>query len=229
MVVIKTLWILALVYLAAYLLIFRHKSHRWGATGAERRQSLPGDDLVPVTKVGYTQAITIHAASEEVWPWLVQVGYGRGGWYSHEWVFRILGADDFHDGNHSANRIIPELQILKVGDTIKISQQASFEVIALEPNQFLVLLARVDLDTDKSFELGESMPVRYVNSSWLFFLEKADENGTRLVVRWRGNYSPGFANALGLAIPTEMWALMMQPRMLRGIKARAEATGSANG
>jgi len=211
------------IVLAAYLVVLRPRSHRWGATNAEVRRSLPGDDLVPNVKVGYTQAITINAPPEEVWPWLVQIGYGRGGWYTYDWVYKLLGGGDFYDGDRSADRIIPELQDLKVGDSIRIFEQGPFEVVALEPNRLLVLLARVDWDTEETFELSDTMPANYLNNSWVYVLEEVDKNSTRLIVRWRGDYSPGLGNTLGLGIPTIAGALIMQPKMLKGIKARAEA------
>jgi hypothetical protein len=154
---------------------------------------------------------------------LVQIGYGRGGWYTYDWVYKLLGGANFHDGDRSADRIIPELQDLKVGDSIRIFEQGPFEVMALEENRLLVLLARVDWDTGETFDLSEALPANYLNNSWVYVLEGAEPNRTRLIVRWRGDNSPGLGNALGLGIPTEMGALIMQPKMLRGIKARAEA------
>jgi len=88
----QVLGIMALAFvvvLAAYLVVLRPRSHRWGATKAELRRSLPGDGLVHTVKVGYTQAITINAPPEEVWPWLVQIGYQRGGWYTYDWFYPI--------------------------------------------------------------------------------------------------------------------------------------------
>src|SRR5205823_12500282 len=77
----------------------------WGASGQERRQSLPGDDLVPA-RWQTTRAITISAPAEEVWPWLVQMGYSRGGWYSYDWLEHLIGAGDFVEGG-SARRVVP--------------------------------------------------------------------------------------------------------------------------
>jgi hypothetical protein len=229
MILIQVLGILVLVMVvvsAAYLVVLRPRSHRWGATDAELGRSLPGDDLVPTVKMGYTQGITIKAPPEEVWPWLVQIGYQRAGWYTYDWMYTFLGGADFYDGSRSADRIIPELQDLKVGDKIKINKQASFDVVTLEPNRMLALLARVDLDTGEYFELADTMPADYVNMGWVYFLEEVDKNATRLIVRWRGDYSPGLASALGVGIPIEVGALIMQPKTLKGIRARAEAAGS---
>jgi hypothetical protein len=225
------LWILGIlaagvaIVLAIYLVVLRPRSHRWGATGAEVGRALPGYDLVPTVKAGYTQAITIDAPPEKVWPWLVQIGYGRAGWYTYDWAYKLLGGANFYDGQRSADRIIPELQDLKLGDSIRIFEQGPFEVMELEPNRLLVLLARVDWGTGETFELSGALPANYLNNSWVYVLEDGEGKTTRLIVRWRGDYSAGLGNALALGIPTEAGALIMQPKMLKGIKARAEAAG----
>jgi hypothetical protein len=85
-----------------------------------------------------------------------------------------------------------------VGDSIRIFEQGPFDVVALEPNRLLVLLARVDWDTEETFELSDTMPANYLNNGWVYVLEEVDENTTRLIVRWGGDYRPGLGNALGL-------------------------------
>jgi hypothetical protein len=223
--IVGVLVVALLIVLVVYLALLRPRSHRWGLANGEVGRSLPGDDLVPTVKVEYTQAVTIGAPPEEVWPWLAQIGYGRAGWYTYDWFYKLTGSADFHDGDRSAERIIPELQDLKVGDTIELARGMSFGVVTLEPNRLLVLLARVDSDTGESFELSEPMPANYINMSWVYLLEELDGNDTRLSVRWRGDYSPGLGNSMALSIPTEAGALIMQPKLLKGIKARAEAAG----
>jgi hypothetical protein len=204
-------------------LIFLPRSHRKGATDEEVEGPLPGDELVPEPRVGYTQAITINALPGEVWPWLAQHGYARAGFYSHEWVYKLMGSNDYYEGGRSAERIIPELQDLKVGDQIEINADSPFEVVALEPSRTLSLLARADLESGESFELSEAMPAKYMNQSWVYHLREIDGEGTRLVVRWRGDYSPGFTNSLFFGMSVEAGALLMQYKMLKGIKERAEA------
>ena len=98
-----------LTVLAAYRLWIQPWQHRWGATDAEVRRAMPGDDLLP-DAASTTRAIAIAAPPEQVWPWLVQLGYGRAGWYSYDWID--------NDGRPSADRILPELQQLRVGDRI---------------------------------------------------------------------------------------------------------------
>lgn len=203
--------------------VLRPWSHTRGATSEEVRRTLPGDDLVPNPKTGYTQAITIHAPREKVWPWLVQVGYKRAGWYTYDWFYKLIKSDEFVDG-HSSNRIVPELQDLKVGDEIAIFAAGPFRVVTLESNRALVLLARVDFATGKSFELTDPAPANYLNNSWAFVLEDVDAGTTRLIVRYRLDHGPGVMNKIMYSIPTEGGAMIFQPKMLKGIKQRAETS-----
>jgi preprotein translocase subunit YajC len=222
--------ILAIVIvLAVYLLVLRPWSHRRGATDAEVGRSLPGDDLVPTPKIEYTQAISIDAPPEEVWPWVVQMGYHRAGWYTYDWAYKLIGADDFYDGNRSADRIIPELQDLAPGDAIELGGGMAFEVVTLEPNRVLALLARVDVDTGESFELTDATPDNYVNISWVYALNELQAGSTRLIVRWHDDAGSGLASALPIHVATEAGALIMQPKVLRGIKARSEDRTRAEG
>ena len=197
-------------------------SHRRGATDEEVKGPLPGDELVPSPRTGYTQAITIDAPAAEVWPWLVQHGYKRAGFYSHEWVYQLMGSNDYYEGTRSAERIIRELQDLKIGDEIKINDVSPFEVVALEPARVLALLARSNLETGESFELSGPLPAKYMNQSWVYLLREIDQNRTRLIVRWRGDYSPSFANSLFFGMSVEAGAVLMQYKMLQGIRERAE-------
>jgi hypothetical protein len=203
-------------------LVLRPRSHRWGATGAEVRGGLPGDELVPDSKQGYTQAITIDAPPANVWPWVVQIGYGRAGWYTYDWVYALLGGRNFYDGKHSAKRIIPELQDLQVGDQLKIAETMPFDVAILEPNHVLGLVARVDWATNEPYDLDAPLPEKYMNSGWVYVLQPLGDSQTRLFARWRASYSPSLAMTLTLGIPIDAGAMLMQPKMLKGIKARAE-------
>ena len=82
-----------------------------------------------------------------------------------------------------------------------------------------------DWDAEETFELSVTMPANYMNNGWVYVLEEVDTGSTRLIVRWRGDYSPGLGNELSLGILTEAGALVMQPKLLKAIKARAEAAG----
>ena len=218
------------VALSAYVFVVRPWHLRWGATDAEVQRSLPGDDLVPNPKRGYTQAITIKASAAEVWPWLVQIGYKRAGWYSHDFIHRILGiAGSVDDDRRSANRIIPELQRLEVGDTVEIAPEMGYAVVAIEPERALILQTRIDTRTWRSLDTTDPLPDEYLNSSWVWFLDEVDERTTRLIVRTRTDYNPSLLNTLGVGIPNELGSLVMQPKTLQGIKQRAEVTARRRG
>jgi hypothetical protein len=208
---------------AAYALVVRPWQLRRGATDAEVERALPGDALIPRPKHGYTQAITIDAPPAEVWPWLVQIGHQRAGWYSHDALHRLMGiAGSVEDAERSAEHVIPELQTLQVGDAIEIAPEMAYRVVALEPEQALVLFTQLDLGTWEAVEPGEALPERYMRSSWAWVLEPRGEDRTRLIVRVRSDYDDRWNDVLAAVVPNELGSLIMQPKTLRGIKARAE-------
>jgi len=120
---------LAGLLLLAYRSVGRPWHTRWGATDEEVARALPGDELLPDANVT-TRAITIDARPEEIWPWLVQLGYGRAGWYSYDWID--------NDGRPSASRVVPELQRLEPGDQILMAPGMGPRVRAVEPNRDLL-------------------------------------------------------------------------------------------
>jgi hypothetical protein len=191
--------------LLSYVLVARPWYNRWGATDQETGRTLPGDELVPRPKRLATRAITIAAPAATVWPWLIQMGQGRGGLYSYDWLENLAGCDI-----HSADRIVPEFQ-LKVGDMMRLGPEGYpfFVVLDVQPERALLLGA------------GPDTPAR-VEGTWLFFLEPIDESHTRLVVRSRGDHEPTLFNYLmweGLVDPINF---VMERKMMFGIKERAE-------
>jgi hypothetical protein len=141
--------------------------------GDEARQALPGDELVPGAKVRWTHGIIIRARPAEIWPWLVQMGCRRAGWYSYD------GLDN--GGIPSAERIVADLQQVEVGDVLPMrpTDDDTFVVRLVEPERALVL--------------GDAAG----SMSWAFVLERVDENRTRLITRARGSYD---RLALGLLL-----------------------------
>ena len=185
--------------------VFRARRARWGATDAEVQHSLLGDDLVPHPKGGYTHAITIRASAADVWLWLVQMGQGRGGFYSYEFLQNLVGCQI-----HNADRIIPGFQHLEVGDSVRLHPKAPpLQVAAIEPGRVIVLYA------------GE---YTQNGSTWVFFLDELDEGTTRLIARFRFDCKPSLGNMLGYSFFLEPISCLMQRKMLLGIKQRAEAT-----
>jgi hypothetical protein len=194
-----------------YAFVIRPWHLRWGSTTDEVQRSLPGDDLVPNPKFVWNQAITINASAAEVWPWLVQIGNQRAGWYSWDGLHRLMGiAGCVDDDRRSADRIIPELQNLEVGDVIRMASPDSpipppLKVVSIEPTR--ALLTQVDNEN----------PV-----SWVWFLDPIDADTTRLITRYRQDWEPGLMG-LTIWIGDELGSLVMTPKTLSGIKQRAEA------
>jgi hypothetical protein len=204
--------------LTAYVLAIRPWHLRWGATEAEARQELPGDELLSDAKLEATHAITIDAPASRVWPWLVQVGQGRAGFYSYDWLENLGGLD-----THSADRILPELQQLKVGDTIPMVPNGfGPEVAILEPDRALVLYG--DSRVPGSSAAPTMKPGDYISVSWGFYLEPLEEGTTRLIERFRLDYNPNVLNTILNRGMLEPGSFVMEQKMLRGIKERAERT-----
>lgn len=184
----------------------RRAYQQWGATEADLCRRLPGDELVPQPRTTYTRAINIEAPPCEVWAWLVQIGQGRGGFYSYDGLENLAGCDI-----HSVDSINPALQTLAVGDEVRLGPEGfpAFRVAEIIPEHALVLLG--------GEENSESA------STWQFYLEPCcAENGTRLIVRGRLTYEANFAQALMWQI-IEPINFVMEKKMLQGIKQRAEA------
>jgi hypothetical protein len=197
---------------------------RWGATDSELASKIPGDDLVPNPKIISTRVVTIRAPAYQVWPLLMQFGLKRGGWYSYDLLEAIGGAADFVEG-HSARRIIPELQELKIGDKVWMHPRIMpLTVTAIETNSYLVFLTRVNLQSKSYFEIGDRMPEQYVNSSWVFALSDTVNNISRLIVRSRLDYNPNFMNTVAWQVFTDPISFAMERKMLLNIKHIAESS-----
>jgi hypothetical protein len=198
---------------AAAFYLFRRVGRRSGATCAEAAETLPGDDVVSNPKWQSTRAITIDAAPEEVWPWIVQMGFPshRAGWYTPHWLDRLT----FGIKQQSEERIVPELQQLEVGDRVPDSDDwsAYFTVQAVEPPHTLVLHSTRHVIT----------PIRTIDFSWAFVILELAPSKSRLMIRARTNYTPRWALPfVELVIgPADF---INAGAMLRGIKQRVEKT-----
>jgi hypothetical protein len=186
----------------------------WGATAAEAAARMPGDEVVGRARYRTTRAVTVRAPVGQVWPWLVQLGQGRGGLYSYDRLENLLGLDI-----HSVDRIVPELQHLAVGDVVRMVPQGTqpelaFAVLRLEPPRLLVLGATGS--REEAVAAGLPYPC------WTFLLRPTSTGDTRLVVRFQSDFDP---TLLGRIVNRHALApvhFVMERRMLLGIKKRAE-------
>jgi hypothetical protein len=125
---------------AAYFLLARGRQLGWGATAQETEGALPGDDLIGDSDLTATRAITVRATADRVWPWIAQLGQGRGGFYSYDSLENLLGCDI-----HSADRIVPEWQGVAVGDEVKLYPDGPLDVVAVEPGRSFVIRGAVPM------------------------------------------------------------------------------------
>jgi hypothetical protein len=199
-----------------YLLIVRPWHLRWGAADEEVAAAYPGDELVPRPRWVGTHAITIDAPLEKVWPWLAQMGQGRGGFYSYTWIENLMGADI-----QNSQRILPEFQNIKVGEQVPLASGGFGVPVALvEPGHLLVLHG----DTRQgSSAIPITKPGEFWNVSWAFYLQPLPGGRTRLVERFRADWTPTWQNHLYMRLFLEPGSFIMERKMLLGIKQRAEA------
>lgn len=197
-----------------YATVGREKIRRWGATDEERDRFLVGDDLIQKAVYESTHAITIDAPPEAVWPWLVQMGQGRGGFYSYDWVEALGGLDI-----QSADRVVPELQSLGEGAIVRLAPNTALLAATVDPPHALVLRAIRDIE---SKEPPEPTDPGYFNWSWAFVVEPNGIGQSRLLIRLRADttQSPPFS-VVGPAV-WEPLHLLMERKMLRGIRDRVE-------
>jgi len=201
-------WTMSVVVLsyAAVVVALRPVYVRWGTTAVERASRLPGDDLAPDAKYRVDHAITIHAPASAVWPWLVQLGQDRGGFYSYDWLERLMG-----DRIRNADRIHPEWQKLATGDLVRATQRdylggrlgdLGWRVVDVVPGRALIL------------------------ENWgAFVVEPVDSATSRFIVRTRESGRPTFAGVVFGPLNVFMFEpahFIMQRGMLRGVRDRAE-------
>ncbi|MET0422769.1 MAG: SRPBCC family protein [Actinoplanes sp.] len=185
--------------------VLRGRQLRWGATPAETTQLRPGDELVPDPDLAATRAITIHAGVDDVWPWIVQLGQGRGGFYSYDSLENLVGCDI-----HSALQINPDWQRLDVGDAVRLAPELALSVAVVKPPRTLVLQ-------------GGARPgaaTAPYDFTWTFDLVPASAVTTRLVVRERYAYTRWWTRLM--VEPLTVVSFLMSQRMLRSIRDRAE-------
>jgi hypothetical protein len=188
------------LWAVSYPVLFRHRCLTWGATPDEVARVLPGDELLATADIVSTRAVTIDAPPAAVWPWLVQMGSGRGGAYTYDWVENLFGL-----GMHSASEILPQFQDVNVGDEMQLG-----------PNRPKM---RVEV-----LELERVFTVRFEDGTWVWIFALFPEVGaTRLVSRNRiATPNASLPTRLFNLLFMETGSLVMERKMLLEIKKRAE-------
>ncbi len=199
--ILAALTIIILV-LAAYLLWARPIQLHWGATAEEIARAMPGDELDPTPTFLSTRAITIHGAPAEIWPWLIQMGYTRAGFYGYD-ILENVGSQR---GMLSASAILPEFQDFKVGDKVPISPAAEDVFYAIQPQKYLVWAGQFEHDP----------------GGFTWALYPLDSQNTRLVsrIRWSHHWSQPYL--LSLEFITDVSDGLAIRKILNGVKDRVE-------
>jgi hypothetical protein len=167
----------------------------WGATPEEATRPLPYDELVPDPTWSSTRAVTVEATPEQIWPWLVQMGWGRAGWYGYDWVD--------NGGKPSSWEILPEYQHLEIGTKFPMSPWTSMVCRDFdEPRWMLLRMGNI--------------------GSFLWHLEPIDERRTRLMIRMRDKYRWLNPLILPMQLAVDVGDIFFQWKCLLGVKARAE-------
>lgn len=190
------------VSVVVYLLWLRPWHLRWGATDEELERAMPGDELVTNPDLAATRGLAVDARPEEIWPWLVQIGYRRAGFYSYD---RLDNA-----GLPSAERVLPEYQNLKIGDKIPLDRVNRMDVVVFEPPRVMVW----DLPEDRF--------------SWAWGLYPEGDGRTRLVTRVRMKYTWRFPVIIWYFM-IDAGDFMMMRKCMLGIKRRAEGAAAGPG
>jgi hypothetical protein len=181
-----------------FLRFYRPWHSRWGATNDEVVLPMSGDELIEKPTFNVTRAITIHARPEEIWPWIIQIGYGRAGFYSYDLLDNL--------GKPSADRIIPELQNIEVGTWIpmsgKVSEETAFQVMAFETNSWMLW--------------------KKTASTWAWKLIPIGEESTRLIIRLKCQYRWTRPTIVTDLILMEIGDFPMMRKLMLSIKQRVE-------
>ena len=193
-----------------------HLGTTWGSTPEERRRRLPSDDLVPDPSFATNHAITMRGRADDVWPWLVQTGWHRAGWYTYRWVDRLL----FPANVPSATEILPEFQGLGVGDQVPDGPPESgcqFVVERMEPPHLLILRSHTHLPPWPKDA--------WLDWVWTWVIDDLGRDRVRVHLRTRGAMGPPW---LALAYRSALWTDFVMARShLRGLRERVEPRAHA--
>lgn len=210
------------VLIPFYIYVIRPWHMSWGATSAELTRPLPNDDLVPNPKAKATHGITLNAKAAEVWPWIAQIGQGRGGFYSYDWLENLFGCDI-----HNVDRILPEFQELREGDGIKLHPKAPpLAIVTLDPPHALVIRGGKDLAPDQPDDPSFLQLHRLKAYTWAFVLVDQPDGTSRFLARVHADWHPGLINFFRYRLFLEPAHSIMQRKMNLGLKACVESASA---
>ena len=234
----KKHYCIGLLAVASEVALIWYQGHQRGATDEEVTASLPGDEIVPHPMLETTHAITIHASAAEIWPWLVQIGYDRAGWYTDPswwdgWIDPLLRAELSREERAraprrtaaSADHSVPEWQEVQVGDLLLDGPAgtAFFTVKGLERNRFRALYSNSHVRSILPAALRDNPKVGVSGEfSWTFILHERADGNTRLVLRTRANYGPTWFRIVTL-LPFLLMEVFTPYKMLSSIKQQVES------
>jgi hypothetical protein len=188
---------------AVYVRRLRPLQMHWGATAEETGRPMPGDDLVPQATWNATRAVTVSARPEHIWPFLVQIGWGRAGWYGYDWVD--------NGGRPSAWEVLPEHQNVAVGKEFPMSPWTAMRCVDLKEGRWMLWRGGA------------------ASGTWLWYLDPIDEGHTRLITRLRDHYRWASPVVLPQQLLTDIGDFPFMRRCLLGVKARAERLAAQAG
>ena len=191
------------VLVLAYWFLARPWYARWGATVDELAMQLPGDAIVPDANMVSTRAVTVHAPAAQIYPWLVQIGQGRGGMYSYEWIENLIGCD-----MHNVYQIVPDLQNVQAGQIIRMGPEGypMYRVDSFAAGRYFV----VRPGDPKTHEPGPG--------SWAMVLNERPDGTTRMILRQRMRVDPGIGNFVLWRVLVDPITFVMEQKMMRSIR-----------
>ncbi len=198
----------AIVILAAvYWTLGRAWYSAWGATAAEIALRLPGDEIAPNANMTSTRALTVRAPAARIYPWLLQIGQGRGGMYSYEWLENLARCDI-----HNVYEIVPALQQVQVGHEIHMGPEGYpfYRIASFDGGSYFVL------------QPGDPATKKPGDASWAMVLQDQGNGTTRMIFRQRQQVAPGFANFVTWRVIVDPLSFVMEQKMMRTIRDLAE-------
>lgn len=193
--------------LLGYWFVARPWYAAWGATAEEQAMALPGDEIAAAANLVSTRAITVQAPAAQIYPWLVQIGQGRGGMYSYEWLENLARCDI-----HNVYQIVPTLQQVQVGQEIHMGPEGYpfYRVVSFAEGRYFLL------------QPGDPATKKPGEASWAMVLAERGDGSTRLIFRQRQVVAPGFGNFVIWRVIVDPMSFVMEQKMLRTIRDLAE-------